>query len=153
MVGKIIFRKAKKGDLFEILKLYHDDQLGAKRETLKLPLKAGYLTAFEIIDRHPYHEIIVAELNNEIIGTCQISFLRYLTYEGGERAQIEAVRIKSAFRGKGIGTKMIEDMIKRAKKRGCHLVQLTSNKKRKEAKRFYEALGFVATHEGFKLHL
>ena len=88
-----------------------------------------------------------------IIGTLQLSFIQYLTYQGGIRAQIEAVRVHQDQRGKGVGQQLFEWAIHRAKERGAHVVQLTTDKRRPEALRFYEKLGFKATHEGMKLHL
>ena len=87
------------------------------------------------------------------MGTLQLTFIPYLTYEGGWRAQIEAVRITSALRGDGLGHDLFAWAIDRARERGCHLVQLTTDKRRADARRFYEALGFTASHEGMKLHL
>ena len=88
----------------------------------------------------------------EIIGTLQLSFIQYLTYQGGIRAQIEAVRIREDQRGKGIGEKMFKWAIEKARERKAHLIQLTTDKKRPEAIHFYEKLGFKASHEGMKLH-
>ena len=88
-----------------------------------------------------------------IIGTLQLSFIQYLTYKGGLRAQIEAVRIRKDKRGSGLGEEMLDWAVKKAIKNGAHLIQLTSDKKRPEAIRFYNKLGFTASHEGMKLHL
>ena len=95
---------------------------------------------------------MVVEKQQEVIGTMQLSFIQYLTYQGGVRAQIEAVRIRKDQRGTGLGTQMFEWAINRAKERGAHVLQLTSDKQRPDAIRFYESLGFVATHAGMKLH-
>jgi len=92
-------------------------------------------------------------MGNVIVGTMQLSFLPYLTYRGGWRMQIEAVRIASGHRGAGIGERLFRWAIERARERGCHLVQLTTDKARPDALRFYERLGFRASHEGMKLHL
>ena len=88
-----------------------------------------------------------------MIGTFQLTTIPYLTFQGGKRAQIEAVRVKASARGRGLGREMLRWAIQRAKDKGCHLVQLTTNKQRDEAVRFYEPLGFKATHEGMKLYL
>mgnify|MGYP006160923573 FL=1 len=88
----------------------------------------------------------------EIIGTLQLSFIQYISYCGGIRAQIENVFIRKEQRGLGIGKKMFEWAINRAKEKNAHMVQLTSDKKRPRAIKFYENLGFKATHEGMKLH-
>jgi GNAT superfamily N-acetyltransferase len=97
--------------------------------------------------------IIVACEGNEVIGVQQITFNPYITHQGGWRATIEGVRTSSRVRGMGVGSELIKWAIKRAEKRGCHLVQLTTDKKRPDALRFYEKLGFTATHEGLKLKL
>lgn len=91
--------------------------------------------------------------SGQIIGTLQLSFIQYLTYRGGIRAQIEAVRVHEDFRAQGIGQQMFEWAILRAKDKGAHVVQLTTDKKRPEALKFYEKLGFKTSHEGMKLHL
>jgi GNAT superfamily N-acetyltransferase len=96
--------------------------------------------------------VVVENTNGEIIGTLQLSFIQYLTYQGGIRAQIEAVRVKKNQRGLGIGKAMFEWAIDRAKKRNAHLLQLTTDKKRPEAIKFYTDLGFKANHEGMKMH-
>ena len=96
--------------------------------------------------------IVLEDTDGIIIGTMQLSFIQYLTYQGGIRAQVEAVRIKADHRGIGIGEKMITWAIERAKFRGAHLIQLTTDKQRPEAVRFYRKLGFIDSHEGMKLH-
>jgi len=96
---------------------------------------------------------VVAEIDGEPVGTLQLTFIPYLTYQGGWRALIEGVRVDAKIRSAGLGKAMVEHAIRRARERGCHLVQLTTDKARPEAKRFYETLGFVASHEGMKLPL
>lgn len=131
-----------------------DDELGQTRENFQIPLPEEYLMAYENIAADPNQELVVVEDQNaEIIGTLQLSFIQYLTYRGGIRAQIEAVRIRKDKRGQGLGKRMFEWAIKRAKERKAHLLQLTSDKKRPKAIHFYEDLGFKASHEGMKLHL
>ncbi len=150
----MIFRQAKREDVFEIVKMLANDKLGKLRENFKDPLPDQYYVAFENINNDDNQELIVLEdENGELIGTLQLSFIQYLTYQGGIRAQIEAVRIREDFRGKGIGEKMCMWAIERAQARKAHVIQLTTDKKRPEALRFYEKLGFKATHEGMKLHL
>ncbi|MEM7367493.1 MAG: GNAT family N-acetyltransferase [Bacteroidota bacterium] len=149
----MIFRSATKSDVFAIVGLLAHDKLGKQREAFQSPLPPAYSRAFEKIDQDPNQELIVLEdVNKEIIGTLQLSFIQYLTYQGGVRAQIEAVRIRDDQRGKGIGEKMFLWAIDRAKARGAHLLQLTTDKQRPEAIRFYERLGFIASHEGMKFH-
>jgi len=148
------FRKAIENDLLAIVAMIADDELGRKRENFQIPLPDEYLIAFEIINGDENQELIVIENKKlEVIGTLQLSFIQYLTYRGGIRAQIEAVRIRKDQRGTGLGTEMFEWAINRAKKRGAHLIQLTTDKKRPDALRFYESLGFNASHEGMKMHL
>lgn len=147
------FRKATKNDLSSIVEMLADDELGKQRENFQLPLGDDYLNAFEHINADPNQELIVLEdENSEIIGTLQLSFIQYLTYRGGIRAQIEAVRIRKDKRGLGIGKKMFNWAIKRAKDRKAHLLQLTTDKQRPKAITFYEELGFKASHEGMKIH-
>ncbi len=149
----MIFRKATKSDVFGIVKMIANDKLGKLREDFKEPIPDKYYLAFENIQNDPNQELIVIE--NEqgaLIGTLQLSFIQYLTYQGGIRAQIEAVRIREDQRGKRIGEKLFNWAIERAKERGAHLIQLTTDKKRPEALKFYEKLGFQASHEGMKRH-
>ncbi|WP_025743538.1 GNAT family N-acetyltransferase [Aquimarina pacifica] len=147
------FRKATKNDVDKIVGMIADDELGKTRENYQIPLPTEYLVAFENICADPNQELIVLENeNSEIIGTLQLSFIQYLTYRGGIRAQIEAVRIRKDKRGLGIGKTMFEWAINRAQERKAHLLQLTTDKKRPKAIKFYEDLGFKATHEGMKMH-
>lgn len=147
------FRKANLEDLPAIVAMLADDELGRQREDFQVPLPAAYLQAFERISSDPNQELMVVENDlPEIIGTLQLSFIPYLTYRGGIRAQIEAVRIRKDQRGQGLGRSMFEWAIRRARDRKAHLLQLTTDKKRPDALRFYESLGFKASHEGMKLH-
>jgi len=149
----MLFRKATKQDVRAIVEMIADDALGKTRENFKIPLPKEYQNAFENIVHDKNQELIVVEnKNTEVIGTLQLSFIQYLTYQGGVRAQIEAVRIRKDQRGKGLGEKMFEWAIKRAKERKAHLLQLTTDKKRPQALSFYEKLGFKASHEGMKMH-
>lgn len=150
---EVAFRRAVRADVPEIVRLLADDPLGSKRERYELPLPASYLTAFEAIDSDPDNELVVACLGTRIAGVLQLTFIPYLTYQGSWRALIEGVRVASGLRSAGIGKALFEWAISRARERGCHLVQLTTDKSRPGALRFYEALGFVASHEGMKLHL
>ena len=146
----MVFRKATQRDLMEIVGLLANDPLGALREDLQHPEK--YQQAFELIDKDDNQELIVVENEGgEVIGTFQLTFIQYLTHQGGIRAQVESVRVRDDQRGKGIGEQMFQWAIHRAKQKGAHLVQLTSDKKRLDAIRFYERLGFTASHEGMKL--
>ena len=150
----LIFRKAEKNDILNIVKLLADDDLGAKREDYKIPLPKSYYDAFQNILQDKNQELIILEnYKKEIIGTLQLTFLTYLTYRGGVRAQIEAVRIHKKFRGKGFGKKIFKWAIKRSIGKGAHLVQLTTDKQRPDAIDFYKALGFIDSHAGMKLHI
>ncbi len=151
--SKLSFRKAGRDDLPEIVRLLADDPLGAKRERYELPLPAGYLAAFDAIESDPNNELVVACLDERVVGVLQLTFIPYLTYQGTWRALIEGVRVDSGTRSAGIGKALFQWAIGRARERGCRLVQLTTDKSRADARRFYEALGFVASHEGMKLHL
>lgn len=147
------FRKATIDDVSAIVEMLADDALGQKRENFQNPLPKEYLIAFEKINADENQELIVVEdENSEIIGTFQLSFIQYLNYIGGMRAQIETVMVRKDKRGQGIGKIMFEWAIKRAKERNTHLLQLTSDKKRPKAIKFYENLKFKASHEGMKLH-
>lgn len=147
------FRNATEKDVNAIVEMLADDALGQTQENFKIPLPPEYLDAFENINDDPNQELIVVEDDSmEVIGTLQLSFIQYLTYRGGVRAQIEAVRIRKDKRGQGLGKTMFEWAINRAKTRNAHVLQLTTDKRRPEAIAFYENLGFKATHEGMKMH-
>lgn len=154
-------RVATADDLPVIVALLRDDRLGATRERAPDPTSglteadalAAYRDAFAEIARDPQHEILVLEIDGAVVGVLQLSFLRHLTHEGGLRAQIEGVRIDSARRGGGLGRMLIGDAVRRARERGCHLVQLTTDRRRPDALAVYERLGFVDSHHGMKLSL
>lgn len=146
-------RRATRADLAAIVAMLADDEMGRQRERLADPLPAAYTDAFEQIAADPRQLLAVAVLDGRVVGTLQLTFLPYLTHEGGERALIEAVRIAGDVRGAGLGRTMVEWAIDQARQRGCRMVQLTTDKQRVDARRFYESLGFQATHEGMKLPL
>jgi GNAT superfamily N-acetyltransferase len=151
--GQPVFRRATAADLPAIVRLLAEDPLGARRERYAEPLPASYAAAFDAIDRDPNQELCVVCSQDAVVGVLQITFIPYLTYQGGWRALIEGVRIAAPMRSRGLGRMMFEWAIGRARARGCHMVQLTSDKSRPDAIRFYQALGFVASHEGMKLML
>ena len=153
MEARVQFREADKSDIIAVVQMLADDPLGAKRERFASPLPKSYYDAYEAIDSDPNNELILATVESQIVGVLQLTFIPYLTYQGGWRALIEGVRIASEFRSKGIGREMFQWAISRVRKRGCHVLQLTTDKARPEAIRFYESLGFTASHEGMKLHL
>ena len=148
----MIFRKATKNDLPFIVKLMANDKLGKLRENYREPLPQSYYAAFEIINSDPNQELMVAENDKEILATFQLTFIQYLSFQGKLRAQIENVFVREDLTGQGIGKKIFERAIDRAKTRNAHVLQLTSDKQRPRAIKFYEDLGFTASHEGMKLH-
>lgn len=153
MESSIRYRRATVDDVPAIVQMLADDALGATRERAESPLPQSYYDAFEAINRDPNIELIVADAGGAVIGTVQLTYLPGLSRQGMWRALIEAVRVVSSERGKGIGAAMIQETIARARARGCGLVQLTSDRSREDAQRFYERLGFKRTHVGMKLSL
>ncbi|MBO0803356.1 MAG: GNAT family N-acetyltransferase [Nocardiopsaceae bacterium] len=149
------FRDARREDVPVIVAMLADDVLGAGREPANgsAQLDEAYWTAFERIDSDPGNRLIVAEADGKVVGTLQLTMVPGLSRQGMLRAQIEAVRVAGWTRGQGIGRQMISWAIGEARAAGCGLVQLTSDKRRTDAIRFYESLGFEATHEGLKLSL
>jgi GNAT superfamily N-acetyltransferase len=151
---QVLLRTAAAADLGAIVDLIAADQLGATRDGVRDEADlAAYAAAFRSIDADPAHMLVVAEQDGQIVGTFQLSFLPGLARRGTLRAQIEAVRVAENQRGAGLGAAMMEWAIAEARRRGCALMQLTSDKARPDAHRFYAGLGFVASHEGMKLYL
>lgn len=146
-------RLATRDDVVAIVCLLADDPLGQQRERFQEPLPDSYYTAFEEITHDPNNELVVVEHDGEVIGTLQLTLLPSLTYQGGKRAQIEAVRIDRRYRGAGIGRQLFTWATARAREAGCHMLQLTTNVQRDDAQLFYAQLGFVASHTGLKLDL
>ena len=149
----MIIRKATVADLPAIIAMLADDELGKKREDASNPPNPAYVDAFAAMDADPNQFMAVAEARGEIVGCLQITYIPGLSRKGMWRGQIESVRVASSQRGSGLGHQLLEWAIEQCRKRGCGLVQLTTDKSRKDAKRFYENLGFVAEHEGMKLSL
>ncbi len=148
-----VIRRATRADVPVIVRLLVDDPLGRRRERYEDPLPDAYYAAFERIDGDPRNELVVVEVEGEVVATLQLTMLPYLTYQGGTRAQIEAVRVDERYRGRGIGERLFRWAIEWARQQGCHLVQLTTNASRDDAHRFYTRLGFVGSHVGMKLDL
>ena len=147
----IKFRKGRREDVPAVVALLADDMLGAARETMEM---APYLAAFDRMDGEGGNTLIVGvDATDGVIATYQITFISGLSLRAARRAQIESVRVASAVRGRGIGRQMFTDAVSRARDEGCALVQLTMNAQRGDANRFYESLGFVPSHTGFKLAL
>jgi GNAT superfamily N-acetyltransferase len=152
--GLVELRPARMSDVPAIVALIAADQLGATRDGVRDEADlTAYERAFAAIDADPAHILVIAESSAGIVGTMQLSFLPGLARRGALRAQIEAVRVAESARGSGLGAAMIGWAIEESRRRGCALVQLTSDKSRVDAHRFYQRLGFVASHEGMKLRL
>ena len=143
-------RPALINDLPAIVGLLADDVLGQGREDIGLPLHSNYFDAFEAIEDDPNQVFVVFEAEGVIVGCLQLSFIPGLSRQGAWRGQIESVRISSERRGAGLGQEMLSWAIDTCRERGCRIIQLTSDKARKDAAEFYRALGFVASHQGFK---
>ncbi len=149
----LLIRRARRDDVREIVRMLADDPLGSQREQFQDPLPQAYYDAFKEINADAHHELVVAERDGTVIGTLQLTFLPGIARLGAKRAQIEAVHVDARCRGEGIGRALLLWAIGRARQEGCRLVQLTTDKSRHGAHRFYERLGFVASHEGMKLLL
>lgn len=149
--NQLQFRRATQQDLPQIIALLADDVLDKNREDLQF-FKI-YEEAFLEISADKNNFLAVVELEKEIVGTCHLTLMPSLIMQGAKRLNIEAVRVKSNFRGQKIGHWMIEKAIEFAKNNQAKIIQLTTNKKRQDAQRFYQKLGFVASHEGMKLKL
>jgi GNAT superfamily N-acetyltransferase len=145
-----IFRRASLADLPSIVELLADDELGRTREDPSLPLNARYVEAFAAIDRDANQLLVVGVRGETIVGCMQLTFIPGLSRLGMWRALIESVRVAGSERARGFGRAMFEWAFGECRRRGCELVQLTTDKRREDARRFYEALGFEATHEGMK---
>lgn len=145
-------RRAEPEDLAAIIALYAEDELAEPRGGGGV-LEARYTRAFAEIGSDPNNGVYVAELDGAVVGTFQLTFIRQLSYAGCLVAQIESVIVHSEARSRGVGDGMMRWAIREARSRGCLRVQLTSNLRRERAHRFYERLGFVASHRGMKLYL
>jgi GNAT superfamily N-acetyltransferase len=152
-VPDLVFRDAVVEDVPAIVAMYADDVLGREREDPVDPLPDYYFDGFREITADPRQRLVVAELDGELVGTLQLSFLSHLVLRGGRRAQIEAVRVRADQRGAGVGEALLGWAIDESKRNRCRLIQLTTNVEREDARRFYERLGFSATHVGMKLVL
>ncbi|MBM7840821.1 ribosomal protein S18 acetylase RimI-like enzyme [Alkalihalobacillus xiaoxiensis] len=145
------FRTALEADLNAIVAMLADDELGATREKNVEPLPEAYIEAFRAIKAQKGNVILLVEKEDTLAGFLQLTIIPGLARTGMKRAQIEGVRIGRAFRGQGIGEALVQKAVDIAKEEGCGLVQLTTDKQRKDAHRFYERIGFEASHEGMKL--
>lgn len=147
------FRVALRADLPAIVRLLADDGLGRGREQPDQPLPTAYGDAFDRVATQPGNIYLLAEIDRTVVGCAQLTVIHGLSRMGVSRAQIEGVRVGASHRGRGIGEALFREAIARARREGCGLVQLTTDKARPDALRFYERLGFTASHEGMKLEL
>jgi ribosomal protein S18 acetylase RimI-like enzyme len=147
----IIFREAEIDDVANIVQIMASNDIGSKREDLAN--LEPYIGAFNEIRKSDNNYLIVMCDDTNVIGTFHLTITPYLALQGSKRATIESVHIDRSLRSGGFGTQMMEYAINLAKEKGAKIVQLTTNKGRIDAKRFYEKLGFVATHEGMKLKI
>lgn len=153
MSGELTIRRATGADLPAIVRMLANDPLGKTRERYAEPLPDAYVRAFAEVEAQKGNQILVAEIEGEVIGCLQLTMIPGLSRLGMLRAQIESVRVDESRRGERIGEKLFLDAIERARKAGCGLVQLTTDASRPDARRFYERLGFAASHVGMKLAL
>lgn len=152
--GGVALRRAVVDDVPAIVDLLAGDELGASRDGITTDDNLDvYLAAFHEVDADPAHVLLVATEGADVVATMQLTFLPGMARRAALRAQIEAVRVRDDFRSRGLGAALMQWAVDEAGRRGCALVQLSSDKSRVEAHRFYERLGFVASHEGFKLTL
>ncbi len=149
----VIFRRAAREDLPRIVALIAEDQIGQTREDASMPLGDAYVEAFAAIERDENQLLAVAQLDGAAIGCLQITFIPGISRKGMWRGNIESVRVARNLRGQGIGRAFFDWAIARCRERGCGLVQLTMDKRRSDASRFYQSLGFTPSHEGMKLSL
>lgn len=149
----LLIRLAREEDVPAIVALFAADPLGGYGDTTDTAALPDYLKAFRRIAKSPNDTLYVAELAGEVVGTFQTTLITSMTARGSSNLTIEAVQTRSDLRGKGIGAAMILFAIEQGQEAGARLVQLTSNAKRVDAHRFYERLGFIRTHAGFKMKL
>lgn len=152
-MAEIAFRRAERTDVAAIVAMLADDMLGSAREDAREPLAEGYLRAFEAIDVDPNQLLAVMTEAGRVIGTLQLTFIAGLSRQGALRGQVEAVRVIRDRQGAGLGQKMIEWAVGQCRDRGCAIVQLTTDRSRHDAHRFYERLGFRQSHFGYKIDL
>lgn len=145
-----VIRRAEQADVAAIVAMLADDPLGATRES---PGDPAYAAAFERIEGDPNQFLAVADFGGEVVGTLQLTFIPGLSRSGMTRAQIESVRVRADQRSRGLGQRLVEWAVAEAGRRGCGLVQLTTDATRTSAHAFYERLGFRASHVGMKLSL
>ncbi|MBA4750461.1 MAG: GNAT family N-acetyltransferase [Alphaproteobacteria bacterium] len=146
----VFFRRAGVQDLSRIVALYLEDALGRTRESLNALSWDGYTKAFEAIDQDPQQLLVVGMVEDTLVATCQLTLIPCLTHQGGLRLQIGGVHVKKDYQGKTIGRQMMAWALEYGQEKGALFAQLTTHKSPTDAKRFYETLGFEATHVGMK---
>jgi GNAT superfamily N-acetyltransferase len=151
--GPVLLRKAGRADVPAVVELFAEDELSTGNDGIDDVGLQPYLDAFDMLDADPAHLLVVAEAAGRVVGTLQLSVLPGLARRGALRAQLEGVHVRSGSRGSGLGAAMVRWAVAESRRRGCALVQLTSQKRRTDAHRFYLRLGFTDSHEGFKLTL
>lgn len=149
----LTYRRAVEADLPFIVKLLTDDAVRATDDRPDEPFHPRYVAALRELEADPNQMMMLALLDGETVGTIQLTFIPGISGLGTKRCLVEAVHIAPTHRSKGLGSQMIHWAIEQARERDCGMVQLTSNKKRLDAHRFYERLGFHKSHEGFKYYL
>lgn len=149
----VTFRTARRDDLDAIIAMLDDDDIARSRSGHVADVTPGVTAAFDEIERDPNNELIVGEQGGEIVASLQLTYIAGLSRGGMRRAQIESVRVRADLRGRRIGERLIETAIERARQRGCGVVQLTTDLRRTAAQRFYQRLGFEASHAGMKRSL
>ena len=152
-MSNLLIREAQAEDLEAIIRLHEEDELGSHGDLWSPETQAAYEAAFAAIQRSPENRLFVALDGREIVGTFQLTFIPNLTGRGALRVKIESVKVKAARRSTGIGARMMAFAEDQARNHGARAMELTSNKTRKDAHRFYERLGFSRSHEGFKKKL
>jgi GNAT superfamily N-acetyltransferase len=149
-MSAIVIRRAEAKDLEAIIRLHEEDELGSHGDVWSPETRPAYEAAFAAIERSPENRLFVATDGNEIIGTFQLTFIPNLTGRGALRVKVESVKVRAARRSGGIGAEMMAFAEDHARTHGAAMLELTSNKTRTNAHRFYERLGFTRSHEGFK---
>lgn len=146
-MSDIRFTPATRDDVSSIVALLADDQLGRGRETGEID---AYLAAFDAMATEGTNHLIVGRIGTEIVACYQITYITGLSLAAAKRAQIEGVRVAAPYRGQGLGADLMRDAERRARAAGCQLIQLTTNRARADAHRFYDRLGFTPSHIGYK---
>lgn len=146
----LTFRNASRDDLERLVELIADDGIAAERTGI---FGDAHVRGFDAIEASPDNELVVAVLDGRIVGVAQLTYIPGIARNGATRLLIEAVRVDASVRGQGVGRRLMEHAHERGRARGATLAQLTSDKQRPEAHRFYRSLGYGQTHEGFKLSL